>query len=129
MAGEIVGGDLHRRLGVRIPLDGTVHAGMQLHDIAREHGANGGRKVTLDDEACSAGALAEIAAELAGPILEGGGFAPSAEPGCIGELDKHVTPDRLGLAGPFVLTPRGQCHVDKLYLFDWIECDWLPRHA
>ena len=80
LAGEIIGRELDRRLGVGIALDGAIHARMQFGDLARQAALDGRRQMSRDDLDGRSRTLAEIAAELAAPILERGRLAPAGEP-------------------------------------------------
>jgi hypothetical protein len=97
---------------------------MQLDDLARETSLHGGRKMARDDFFRCRGGFAEIAAELAAPILEHGRFAPARPALGIRHLDQHIAADRLGESGPVVLAARRQCDVMELDI-----CYGRIRHA
>ncbi len=117
-AGEVVGGELERRLGVGEALDGAVHAGVQLDDVARLEAAHRRRQIGLDHMDRGAGALAEIAAELAAPVFQRRRLAPAHAAGLIDQPDQHIAADRLGQPGPFMLAPGRQRDVDQLHPID-----------
>ena len=112
--GQIVGGELHSRLGVRVALDRAIHARVQFGDLAREGTYYCRREMMCDDLDGRCGALAEIAAEIAPPILERRRLTPPGPATPIGHLHQHVSADRLGEPRPFVLAPRRQRDVMKL---------------
>jgi hypothetical protein len=95
-AGKIVSSELYRRLRVGIALDAAVHAGVQLHDLARHAAVHCRREAARDDLDGRSGTLAEVAAEIAAPILERRRLAPAHAAGGVDHLDQHVAADRLG---------------------------------
>ncbi len=113
-AGEIIGREFDGGLGVGIALDGAIHPRMQFGDLARHATRDRRRQISRHDLDRRSRALAEIAAELAAPILECGRLAPAGDAGVVAHLDEDVAADGLGEAGPFVLAPGRQRDVNEL---------------
>ena len=114
LARKIVGGEFDRRLGIRIALDGAVHARVELGDLSRQRAFDRRRQMARDDLDGGCKSFAEIAAELAAPVLERGRLAPARCTGRVRHFHQDVAADRLRQAGPFVFTPRRQRNVMKL---------------
>jgi hypothetical protein len=113
-AGKVIGREFHRRFGIGIAFNAAVHPRMQLPDLARHAAFHSRREISRDDFDGCCGTLAEVATELAAPVLERRRLAPANGAGRIDHLDQHIAADRLGQPGPFVLTPRRQCDMMKL---------------
>ena len=113
---KIVGRKLHGGFGIRVTFDAAVHARVQFRNLAGHAPMTAGARWRVMTSMVVCRALAEIAAEIAAPILEGRRLAPSGAAISIGHLHQHIATDRLGQPGPFVLTPRRQCDVMQLDL-------------
>src|SRR5262245_54114001 len=107
-AGEIVGGDVHRGLGVRVALDGRVHALVEQAQIADRYADRRRAEIALDHKPDRCGTLAEIAAVFAAPVLERRRLAPADPAGIVGQPHQRVTPDAFGQPGPLVLAAGRQ---------------------
>jgi hypothetical protein len=114
LAGEIIGREFDGRLGVGIALDGAVHPRMQFREFPRQTAMHGRRQMSRNDLDSGSKTLAEIAAELAAPVLKRGRLAPTGGAGHVRHLHQDVAADGLGQPRPFVLTPRRQRNVMKL---------------
>ena len=90
--------------------------------------ATAGARYSLD-HVDDGGDFAEIAAELAAPILQRRRLAPADPAGVIGHLDQQVAADRLGKAGPFVLAPGGNVDEDRLDRLNARQTASLPEAA
>src|SRR5262249_19107310 len=118
---------LDRRLGIRMALERTIHARVELDDVRWRAPHDGGREILRDHRVDGARAFAEITPELAAPVLEDRRLPPAGAALGIAHLEDGVAADRLLQPRPFVLASCRQADVKKLDAGDGRLAHVAPR--
>ncbi|MCY1241198.1 hypothetical protein D9M72_540890 [compost metagenome] len=117
-AGDVVGGELDRGLGVRIAADRSVHACMHLREISEFDADQRWCKVFLDHRLGDERGLAEVAAKFPAPVFQRWCLAPAYAAVTVDDTGQQVATNGFGQTGPFVFSARGKLDKQRFYRLD-----------